>query len=111
MTDFDLQPIESVEMTHLAPTFLIKGENHPTLKIQITPYIKCSPGRCVISTLSMGYVPKPVIPASFLRHPPRRSGRSERHQSARIGKAAVPPGPICMRGSAAHDPASVRRRK
>lgn len=111
MTDFDLQPIESVEMTHLASTFLIEGENHPNLNTHYPPYIKCSPGRCVISTLSGTYALKPVIPASFLRHPPRPAHGLEGRQPGMIRKAAVPFGPIRMWGSAAHDPASVRGRK
>lgn len=105
----------------LASTAAIKGRtialggmstaNHPKLNTQNTPYTNCSPGRRVISTLSMTYAPKPVIPASFLRRSPRPAYGLAGHQSGRIGKAAVPPGPIRMRGSAAHAPASVRGRK
>ena len=71
MTDFDLQLLESVEMTHLAQPFFDRGENHPNLNTYYPRYIKCSPGRCVISTLSGTYAPNPVIPASPVRHPLR----------------------------------------
>ena len=109
MTRFSLQPIESVEMTHLARTFFDKGEMHTTLSTYDTTYINCSPGRYVISTLSETYDPQGVIYASLLRHTPGRAGRSEGRQSGMVGKAAVPPGGICMWGGSAHNPASVRR--
>jgi hypothetical protein len=108
MTGFSLQPIESVEMTHLAQTFSYKGEIHTTLNTHYPPYIICCSEGCVISTLSEAYAPKPVIPASLLRHSLRHAHGLEGRQSGRIGKAAVPFGPIRMWGSAAHDPSSVR---
>lgn len=37
MTDYDLQLLESVEMTHLAPTFFDRGENHPILNTHYPP--------------------------------------------------------------------------
>ena len=72
MTGFDLQPVESVEMTHLAPTFFDRGENHPNLNTHY-PLYKMFPGQVrhlnTINNLPPETRHSRVILASF--DPPR----------------------------------------
>ena len=98
-------------MTHFGSDISIRGETLSPTIITFPPYGEVAGGGASSQHFQRL---KTEIPSS-LRHRCVTRGaehaRPRRGQAGRIGKAAVPPGPISMWGSAAHKPASVRGRK
>jgi hypothetical protein len=106
MTGFSHQPIESVEMTHLAPTFLIEGEKHPTLKVQIPALSRVDEGRTrhraravkPLDTFDRRNLCKPGLARPGVDGRGLVAGVDGKPRDAQMRAAFVRPGPVEQRG-------------